>query len=73
MGVQCAVKSSRMLCCLCKEREAYVHLSQYDGAEPTEANLVAKLDLCNECAEKHRFNDPKGFSMADLLTAAKKP
>ena len=61
-----------MLCCFCKERKAYVHLSQHVGEEPTEANLVAKIDLCNECAEKHRVNDPKGFSMEDLIALAKK-
>jgi len=63
-----------MLCCLCKEREAKVHLSlsEYAGAEPTEANLVAKLDLCEECARKHGVNDPAGFSLVDLLPLAKK-
>jgi protein-arginine kinase activator protein McsA len=61
-----------MLCYLCKEREAYVHLSQYVGEEPTEANLVAKIDLCNECADKHGVNDPQGFSMTELLGIAKK-
>jgi protein arginine kinase activator len=61
-----------MLCCLCKEREAYVHLSQFIGDEPIEANLTAKIDLCNECAKEHGVNDPAGFSMADLITAAKK-
>jgi hypothetical protein len=61
-----------MLCCLCKERKAKVHLSQYEGCnEPREENLVAKVDLCNECAEKHHVNDPAGFSMADLIVIAK--
>ena len=60
-----------MLCCFCKEREAKVHLSQYEGEEPTEANLVAKIDLCEGCARKHGVNDA-GFSLARLLTAAKK-
>jgi hypothetical protein len=72
MGFPGAVKCSRMLCCLCNERQAKVHLSQYEGAEATEANLVAKVDLCNECASKHGVDDPAGFSLADLLTAAKK-
>jgi protein-arginine kinase activator protein McsA len=62
-----------MLCYLCKEREAKVHLSQYEGCEePREANLVAKIDLCEDCARKHGVNDPAGFSLTDLLTAAKK-
>ena len=60
-----------MLCCLCKERKAYVHLSQYVGAEPTEANLVAKVDLCNECAARHGFNEDNNFSMVDVAALAK--
>jgi protein-arginine kinase activator protein McsA len=62
-----------MLCCLCKERDAKVHLSQYEGAEePTEANLVAKFDLCEDCARKHRVNDPNDFSLNELIKLAKK-
>jgi protein-arginine kinase activator protein McsA len=65
-----------MLCCLCKERDANVHLMQFVGDdEPTEANLAKaeKVDLCEDCAKKHNVNDPAGFSMADLLTAMKNP
>jgi hypothetical protein len=64
-----------MLCCLCKERKAKVHLSQYEGCnEPTEENLVAKVDLCNECAEKHGVNDPTNWAARNrLLAIAKKP
>lgn len=60
-----------MICCLCKKREAKVHLSQYIGDEPTEANLVAKVDLCNECAAQHQHevNDLPTF---DIIALAKK-
>ncbi len=61
-----------MLCCLCKEREAKVHLKQYEGAEPTEANLVGRVDLCEECAKKQGVDDPAGFSLTELLAATKK-
>jgi len=61
-----------MLCCLCKEQDAKVHLSQYEGAEPTEANLVAKIDLCENCARQHGCDDPTGFSLTGLLIKLKK-
>ena len=50
-----------MLCCLCKEREATVHLTQIAG------DKVQKVDLCEECAKEKGVNDPTGFSLADLL------
>lgn len=48
-----------------------MHLSQFIG-EPTEANLAARIDLCEDCAKEHGVNDPAGFSLADLLTKMKK-
>ncbi len=62
-----------ILCCLCNERDANVHLMQVVGL-PTEANLAKaqKVDLCEECAKKYGVNDPAGFSMADILGAVKK-
>jgi protein-arginine kinase activator protein McsA len=60
-----------MLCCLCKEREAKVHIKQFVGDEPIEANLTVKIDLCEDCAKKYSANDHDGFSMADLITAVK--
>lgn len=50
-----------MLCCICKEREASVHLTQIAG------DKMQKVDLCEECAKSKGVNDPTGFSLADLL------
>ena len=50
-----------MLCCVCKEREAKVHLTQIVG------DKMQKVDLCEECAAQKGVNDPTGFSLADLL------
>ncbi len=50
-----------MLCCICKEKEAKVHLSQIVG------DKMQKVDLCEDCAKHKGVNDPAGFSLADLL------
>src|SRR6185295_12668295 len=50
-----------MLCCVCKEREATVHLTQIAGEK------MQKVDLCEDCAKQKGVNDPAGFSLADLL------
>src|ERR1700757_5309529 len=50
-----------MLCCICKEREATVHLTEIKG------DKMQKVDLCEECAKHKGVNDPAGFSLADLL------
>ena len=50
-----------MLCCICKEKEATVHLTQIAG------DKVQKVDLCEDCARQKGVNDPAGFSLADLL------
>jgi len=50
-----------MMCCICKEREATVHLTQIAG------DKMQKVDLCEECAKTKGVNDPTGFSLADLL------
>lgn len=50
-----------MMCCICKEREATVHLTQIAGEK------MQKVDLCEECAKTKGVNDPTGFSLADLL------
>ncbi len=52
-----------MLCGICKEKEATVHLTQIAG------DKMQKVDLCQECAKTKRVNDPTGFSLADLLLA----
>ena len=50
-----------MLCCICKQREAKVHLTQILG------DKMQKVDLCEDCAKQKGVNDPAGFSLADLL------
>ena len=50
-----------LLCCICKEREATVHLTQIAG------DKMQKVDLGEECAKTKGVNDPTGFSLADLL------
>ena len=50
-----------MLCCICKEKEATVHLTQIAN------DKMQKVDLCEECAKTKGVNDPTGFSLADLL------
>jgi protein arginine kinase activator len=50
-----------MMCCICKEKEATVHLTQITG------DKMQKVDLCEECAKTKGVNDPTGFSLADLL------
>ena len=52
-----------MLCCVCKEKEASVHLTQICGDD------VRKADLCEACANAKGVNDPAGFSSADALLA----
>ena len=60
-----------MLCCLCNERTAQVHITQFTGPTPTPENLTTKIDLCEDCAQKYNATDHDGFSMADLITAVK--
>lgn len=50
-----------MLCCICKEKPATVHLTQITG------DKMQKVDLCEECAKTKGVNDQTGFSLADLL------
>lgn len=52
---------SVMLCMVCKEKEAKVHLTQIVGEK------MQKVDLCEDCAGKKGVNDPASFSLADLL------
>ncbi len=50
-----------MLCMICKQNAAKVHLTQIVD------NKTQKVDLCEDCAKAHGVNDPAGFSLADLL------
>jgi protein arginine kinase activator len=53
-----------MLCQLCKQKDATVHLTQIVEDE------MKKLDLCESCAKQKGVNDPTGFSLAELLIGA---
>ena len=50
-----------MLCCICKDKEATVHLTQIAG------DKKQQVDLCEECAKTKGVDDPTGFSLADML------
>jgi protein arginine kinase activator len=50
-----------MLCMLCKQNPAKVHLTQIVGEK------VQKVDLCEECAKHKGVGDQPGFSLADVL------
>ena len=50
-----------MLCCVCHQKEAKVHLTKVDGEK------IHKVDLCEECAKAKGIDDPAGFALADLL------
>jgi protein arginine kinase activator len=49
-----------MLCTICKEKPATVHLTQIVG------DKMQKLDLCEDCAKTKGINDPTSFGLADL-------
>ena len=49
-----------MLCCVCKEKPATVHLTEIKG------DKVQKLDLCEACAKAKGVND-LSFALQDLL------
>ena len=48
-----------MLCCICKESEATVHLTQIAGEH------VQTRDFCEACARKEGVIEPSGFGQAD--------
>jgi protein arginine kinase activator len=56
-----------MLCSICKEREATVHLTQITG------DRMQKVDVCKECSETTILADPTGFSISDLLLSMNQP
>ena len=49
-----------MLCSICKEKPATVHLTQIVG------DKMQKLDLCEDCAKVKGVNE-SGFALADLM------
>ena len=50
-----------MLCMLCKQNPAKVHLTQIVE------DKMQKVDLCEDCAKQKGVNDPASFSLADVL------
>jgi len=54
-----------MLCCICKEKEATVHLTQTGIA----ADKIQRLDLCEKCAETYGVNDLMGLPYAERIHA----
>jgi protein arginine kinase activator len=50
-----------MLCMICKQNAAQVHLTQIVD------DKIKKVDLCEDCAKHKGINDTAGFAIADLL------
>ncbi len=50
-----------MLCMLCKQNPAKVHLTQIVD------DKVQKVDLCEDCAKEKGVNSDASFSLADLI------
>ena len=50
-----------MLCDICKQNVATVHLTQMIEGK------TKKVDLCEACSKTKGVDDPTGFSIADLL------
>ena len=50
-----------MLCDICKQNVATVHLTQMVEGK------TKKVDLCETCSKDKGIDDPTGFSLADLL------
>lgn len=50
-----------MVCDICKQNVATVHLTQIIEGK------TKKVDLCEACSKAKGFDDPTGFSLADLL------
>jgi protein arginine kinase activator len=49
-----------MICCVCKEKPATVHLTDIKG------DKMQKVDLCEDCAKNKGVND-SAFQLADML------
>jgi protein arginine kinase activator len=50
-----------MLCKICKEKEATVHLTKVDGVK------MHKVDLCDACSKEKNVNDPTGGSLSSIF------
>lgn len=50
-----------MLCNVCKQNEAKVHLTKIVG------DKMQKVDLCEDCSKEKGVDDPTNFSLTDVL------
>jgi protein arginine kinase activator len=50
-----------MLCNVCKQNEAKVHLTKIVG------DKMQKLDLCEDCSKEKGVDDPTNFSLTEVL------
>lgn len=50
-----------MVCCVCKQKQATVHLTQIVNDQ------MQKVDMCEACAKEKGLNDPAGFMIADMV------
>jgi protein arginine kinase activator len=50
-----------MICEVCQQENATVHLTQIISGK------MQKIDLCEKCAKEKGVADPAGFSLADML------
>ncbi|MFA6543657.1 MAG: UvrB/UvrC motif-containing protein [Limisphaerales bacterium] len=50
-----------MLCNVCKQNEAKVHLTKIVG------DKMQKVDLCEDCSKEKGVDDPTSYSLADTL------
>jgi protein arginine kinase activator len=55
------IERVKMLCDICKQNVATVHLTQMVEGK------TKKVDLCESCSKAKGVDDPTGFSLADLL------
>ena len=50
-----------MLCMICKQKSAKVHLTQIVGKK------TEKIELCEDCASEKGVTDPNNRSLVDLF------
>lgn len=50
-----------MLCTVCNQNEATVHLTQVAG------DKLQKIDICEQCAKEKGVTDATGYALAELL------
>lgn len=60
-GIGADIQPVKMLCDICKQNVATVHLTQMVEGK------TKKVDLCEGCSKAKGVDDPTGFSLADLL------